>query len=101
MQVTRVPVSEEVRRRHEQDLIARRRAHLEAIRWQYNPMNLLHLIICSCRREGPTTTTCSGKRKFEERMTLSEAKADDFTDTKDYVDFIQAKLKNVNIKIIK
>ena len=39
--------------------------------------------------------------KFEERMTLSEAKADDFTDTKDYVDFIQAKLKNVNIKIIK
>ena len=45
--------------------------------------------------------TCSGKRKFEDRMTLSEAKADDFTDTKDYVDFIQAKLKNVNIKIIK
>ena len=34
-------------------------------------------------------------------MILSEAKADDFTDTKDYVDFIQAKLKNVNIKIIK
>lgn len=84
IKVTRVPVSEEVRRRHEQDLIARRRAHLEAI-----------------RREGPPTTTCSGKRKFEERMTLSEAKADDFTDTKDYVDFIQAKLKNVNIKIIK
>ena len=53
------------------------------------------------RREGPVAPTCSGKRKFEDRMTLSEAKADDFTDTKDYVDFIQAKLKNVNIKIIK
>ena len=53
------------------------------------------------RREGPMSTTCSGKRKFEDRMTLSEAKAEDFTDTKDYVDFIQAKLKNVNIKLIK
>merc|ERR1712037_100023 len=76
IKVTRVPQSEESRRRQEE--------HLEAI-----------------RREGPVATTCSGKRKFEERMTLSEAKADDFTDTKDYVDFIQAKLKNVNIKIIK
>ena len=28
-----MPVSEEVRRRHEQELLARRRAHLEAIRW--------------------------------------------------------------------
>jgi hypothetical protein len=34
-------------------------------------------------------------------MTLAEAKADDFTNTKDYVDFIQAKLTNVHIKIIK
>jgi len=84
IKVTRVPQSEETRRRQEEDLIRRRRQHLEAI-----------------RREGPVATTCSGKRKFEERMTLSEAKADDFTDTKDYVDFIQAKLKNVNIKIIK
>jgi len=84
IKVTRVPQSEESRRRQEEDLIRRRRQHLEAI-----------------RREGPVATTCSGKRKFEERMTLSEAKADDFTDTKDYVDFIQAKLKNVNIKIIK
>jgi len=84
IKVTRVPQSEESRRRQEEDLIRRRREHLEAI-----------------RREGPVATTCSGKRKFEERMTLSEAKADDFTDTKDYVDFIQAKLKNVNIKIIK
>jgi len=84
IKVTRVPQSEESRRRQEEDLIRRRRQHLEAI-----------------RREGPVATTCSGKRKFEDRMTLSEAKADDFTDTKDYVDFIQAKLKNVNIKIIK
>jgi len=84
IKVTRVPQSEESRQRQEEDLIRRRRQHLEAI-----------------RREGPVATTCSGKRKFEERMTLSEAKADDFTDTKDYVDFIQAKLKNVNIKIIK
>jgi len=42
-----------------------------------------------------------GKRKFEDRMTLTEAKVTDFDDTKDYVDFIQAKLKNVNIKLIK
>ena len=96
--MTRVPQSEESRRRQEEDLIRRRREHLEAIR--------LSAIFLSTngfnfRREGPVATTCSGKRKFEERMTLSEAKADDFTDTKDYVDFIQAKLKNVNIKIIK
>jgi len=84
IKVTRVPQTEESRRRQEEDLIRRRRQHLETI-----------------RREGPVAATCSGKRKFEERMTLSEAKADDFTDTKDYVDFIQAKLKNVNIKIIK
>lgn len=84
IRVTRGPPSEDVRRRQEEELLRRKRQHLEMI-----------------RREGPATTTCSGKRKFEDRMTLSEAKADDFTDTKDYVDFIQAKLKGVNIKIIK
>jgi len=84
IKVTRVSPSEEARKRHEDDLMRRRREHLEII-----------------RREGPMSTTCSGKRKFEDRMTLSEAKAEDFTDTKDYVDFIQAKLKNVNIKLIK
>jgi len=84
IKVTRVAQGEEARMKHEDELKRRRREHLELI-----------------RREGPTTTTCSGKRKFEDRMTLSEAKAEDFTDTKDYVDFIQAKLKNVNIKIIK
>ena len=42
-----------------------------------------------------------GKRKFEERMTLQEAKVTDFEDSKDYVDFIQSKLQGVNIKIVK
>lgn len=84
IKVTRVQAGEEARRRHEEELRRRRKEHAQLI-----------------RREGPPTTTCSGKRKFEDRMTLSEAKAEDFTDTKDYVDFIQAKLKNVNIKIIK
>jgi len=42
-----------------------------------------------------------GKRKFEDRMTLTEAKLTDFTDSKDYVDFIQSKLQGVNIKIVK
>lgn len=84
IKVTRVPQGEEVRSRHDEDLIRRRKEHMEAV-----------------RRDGPISTMCSGKRKFEDRMTLSEAKAEDFTDTKDYVDFIQAKLKNVNIKIIK
>lgn len=84
IKVTRVPPGQEVRSRHEEELIRRRKEHMETV-----------------RRDGPISTVCSGKRKFEDRMTLSEAKAEDFTDTKDYVDFIQAKLKNVNIKIIK
>ena len=42
-----------------------------------------------------------GKRKFEDRMSLNEAKLDDFEDTKDYVNFIQTKLQGVRIKIIK
>ena len=42
-----------------------------------------------------------GKRKFEDRMTLNEAKLEDFDDTKDYVNFIQTKLQGVRIKIIK
>ena len=95
-----MPQSEESRRRQEEDLIRRRRQHIEAIRLTAT-LHFFPTICCTYRREGPVATTCSGKRKFEDRMTLSEAKADDFTDTKDYVDFIQAKLKNVNIKIIK
>jgi len=42
-----------------------------------------------------------GKRKFEDRMTLTEAKATDFQDSRDYVDFLQSKLQGVNIKIVK
>ena len=43
--------------------------------------------------------TSSEKRKFGERMTLDEAKRDDFETPEDYVDFLNAKLKNVNIKL--
>ena len=42
-----------------------------------------------------------GKRKFEDRMTLTEAKMTDFEDSRDYVDFLQSKLQGVNIKIVK
>ena len=34
-------------------------------------------------------------------MTLTEAKLTEFQDSKDYVDFIQSKMKSVNIKIVK
>ena len=43
--------------------------------------------------------TSSEKRKFGERMTLDEVKRDDFENPEDYVDFLNAKLKNVNIKL--
>ena len=46
-------------------------------------------------------TPTKGKRKFEDRMSLNEAKLEDFEDTKDYVNFIQTKLQGVNIKMIK
>ena len=42
-----------------------------------------------------------GKRKFEDRMTLTEAKLTDFEDSRDYVDFLQTKLQGINIKIVK
>ena len=41
----------------------------------------------------------SEKRKFGERMTLDEVKRDDFETPEDYVNFLNAKLKNVNIKL--
>merc|ERR1719219_611104 len=41
----------------------------------------------------------SEKRKFGDRMTLDEAKRNDFANPEDYVDFLNAKLKNVNIKL--
>ena len=42
-----------------------------------------------------------GKRKFEDRMTLAEACADDFNDGQDYVNFLQDKLQGIKIKLIK
>merc|ERR1712187_335539 len=43
--------------------------------------------------------TSSEKRKFGERMKLEEVKRDDFETPEDYVDFLNAKLKNVHIKL--
>jgi len=42
-----------------------------------------------------------GKRKFEERMSLNEAKLEDFNDSQDYVNFLQTKLQGVRIKLTK
>merc|ERR1712073_169642 len=50
-------------------------------------------------RRQELVATSSEKRKFGERMTLDEVKRDDFEDPEDYVDFLNAKLKNVNIKL--
>ena len=51
--------------------------------------------------EQSNKTGQKGKRKFEERMTLTEAKIGDFQDSRDYVDFLQSKLQGINIKIVK
>merc|ERR1711864_23496 len=80
IRVTRVAGGEDLQQKQE-DLISQRRRELQSHR--------------------QTSANLGGKRKFEDRMTLTEAKVGDFDDTKDYVDFIQAKLKNVNIKLIK
>jgi len=82
--VTRVPQSEEERRRHQEEKMGRRKNHLEVMRRESHET---------------ITRTPAGKRKFKDRMTLNEAKAEDFTDTKDYVDFIQTKLQNINIRM--
>jgi len=81
IRVTRVPAGEDDIRKQEDLLIERRKE--------------------MAKRQQITTSCVGGKRKFEDRMTLTEAKVGDFQDTKDYVDFIQTKLKNVNIKLIK
>ena len=52
-------------------------------------------------REAAAAPEARGKRKFEDRMTLTEAKMDDFQDSRDYVDFLQSKLQGINIKIVK
>ena len=95
MQVTNLPPNIKVTRipgnaiKHsKEELIERRRREIQMSRQAGNG-------------ELGSSVGCGGKRKFEERMTLTEAKVTDFQDTKDYVDFIQAKLKNVNIKLIK
>merc|ERR1712226_1306260 len=81
--VTRLAPSEEARKKDEEERRRRREAHLASI-----------------RREGPIKGICSSKRKNDARMTLQEAKATDFNETKDYVDFIQAKLEKIQIKIV-
>merc|ERR1719452_90536 len=53
------------------------------------------------RQQSCVDTPTRGKRKFGDRMSLNEAKLEDFDDTKDYVNFIQDKLRGVRIKIIK
>lgn len=81
--VTRVATGEEGVNKQEEEMLRRR----EEMR--------------SMARSHQERGHVGGKRKFEERMTLTEAKVTDFQDTKDYVDFIQSKLQNVNIKIVK
>ena len=81
--VTRIPASK--------DLVQKRREELARRRQEVRNMDRSQL-------DRAKTT---GKRKFEERMTLQEAKLTDFEDSKDYVDFLQSKLQGVNIKIVK
>merc|ERR1711915_1045148 len=81
--VTKVPVAEAE--------INRRKQELERRRMQVRRMN----------QGKQEKVQVSGKRKFEERMTVQEAKVTDFEDSKDYVDFLQSKLQGVNIKIVK
>ena len=81
--VTRIPASK--------DLVQKRRELLARRREEVRNMDRSQL-------DRAKTT---GKRKFEERMTLQEAKLTDFEDSKDYVDFLQSKLQGVNIKIVK
>ena len=81
--VTRVPGGEDVVKKRKEELARRREEVRKMDRSQQD--------------RGKT----GGKRKFEERMTLQEAKVTDFEDSKDYVDFIQSKLQGVNIKIVK
>jgi len=87
--VSRVPGSGLSVRESKEELISRRRRELLLAKQE------------SSREQADRAQPVKGKRKFEDRMTLTEAKVTDFQDTKDYVDFIQAKLQNVNIKLIK
>jgi len=77
IKVTRVELGEAERRKRERELERRRE--------EARGMELV--------------ATGSEKRKFGDRMGLDEAKRDDFEDPSDYVDFLNTKLKNVNIKL--
>jgi len=83
LRVTRVPAGEEAIRLQQEEL-ARRREEVRRL-----------------NRSHQERGQVGGKRKFEDRMTLTEAKLTDFQDSKDYVDFLQSKLQGVNIKIVK
>ena len=52
-------------------------------------------------KEARSLESSRGKRKFEDRMTLAEASAEDFNDSQDYVNFLQDKLQGIRIKLVK
>ena len=83
IKVTRVPAGEDAIRKQQEEM-ARRREEVKLM-----------------GRNNQERGNIGGKRKFKDRMTLTEAKLADFQDSKDYVDFIQSKLQGVNIKIVK
>ena len=59
-------------------------------------------MLCSGGGGGVTQQSKSrGKRKFSERMTLSEANVEDFDNSQDYVNFLQDKLQGIKIKLVK
>ena len=87
--ITRVPAS--VSDQEE----AARRQHLELERRRREVRQL------RAEQESGAGQQGGGKRKFEDRMTLTEAKVGDFQDSRDYVDFLQSKLQGINIKIVK
>ena len=84
--VTRVPAQGDHVRSQQAEL-ERRRREVRAIRAE--------------QQQQAGQSQQKGKRKFEERMTLTEAKIGDFQDSRDYVDFLQSKLQGINIKIVK
>ena len=49
----------------------------------------------------PVQIKSRGKRKFSDRMTLSEANVEDFDNSQDYVNFLQDKLQGIKIKLVK
>ena len=49
----------------------------------------------------PVQSKSRGKRKFSDRMTLSEANVEDFDNSQDYVNFLQDKLQGIKIKLVK